>query len=247
MADRTAEKATEKNRLFSQPIQTENVVDRIVTQITEKIISGDLKPGDRLPTEPELCQAFGVGRNSVREAVKILCAYGVVYIRRAEGTFINDRYSQKMLDPMLYGILLQGNFAEDILLLRKVLDIGILHTVMNQVTEKQLGTLKDCLRRLEALVFAVQPDMEAIFDADVEFHMAITRFTGNEMLYSIYSYVDRITRPSRDHALQLILDQDRKNLFIELHRKIITLIREKQLSEIETTLTNHYQFWSQVI
>ena len=236
-----------KSNVFSQPLTTENVVDGIVKQITDKIISGDLKPGDKLPTEPELCQAFQVGRNSVREAIKILCAYGIVYIKRAEGTFINDRYSQKMLDPMLYGILLQGNFAEDVVLLRKVLDIGILHTVMDTVTEDQLNMLSVHLERLKTLVFAPEPDMEAIFDADVDFHMEITRFTGNEMLYSIYSYVDRITRPSRDHALQIILDKNEKNTFIELHEKIITLIRERQFDEIETTLTNHYQFWSQVI
>ncbi len=236
-----------KSNVFSQPLTTENVVDCIVKQITDKIISGDLKPGDKLPTEPELCQAFQVGRNSVREAIKILCAYGIVYIKRAEGTFINDRYSQKMLDPMLYGILLQGNFAEDVVLLRKVLDIGILHTVMDTVTEDQLNMLSVHLERLKTLVFAPEPDMEAIFDADVDFHMEITRFTGNEMLYSIYSYVDRITRPSRDHALQIILDKNEKNTFIELHEKIITLIRERQFDEIETTLTNHYQFWSQVI
>ncbi|HJC92198.1 MAG TPA: GntR family transcriptional regulator [Candidatus Mediterraneibacter excrementigallinarum] len=236
-----------KSNVFSQPLTTENVVDRIVKQITDKIICGDLKPGDKLPTEPELCQAFQVGRNSVREAIKILCAYGIVYIKRAEGTFINDRYSQKMLDPMLYGILLQGNFAEDVVLLRKVLDIGILHTVMDTVTEDQLNMLSVHLERLKTLVFAPEPDMEAIFDADVDFHMEITRFTGNEMLYSIYSYVDRITRPSRDHALQIILDKNEKNTFIELHEKIITLIRERQFDEIETTLTNHYQFWSQVI
>ena len=237
----------EKSNVFSQPLATENVVDRIVKQITDKIISGDLKPGDKLPTEPELCQAFQVGRNSVREAIKILCAYGIVYIKRAEGTFINHRYSQKMLDPMLYGILLQGSFSEDVVLLRKVLDIGILHSVMYTVTEDQLQSLSDLLEHLRALVFAPRPDMDAIFDADVQFHMEITRFTGNEMLYSIYSYVDRITRPSRDHALQMILDQDEKNTFIELHEKIISLIREKQFDEIETTLTNHYQFWNQVI
>lgn len=237
----------EKSNVFSQPLATENVVDRIVKQITDKIISGDLKPGDKLPTEPELCQAFRVGRNSVREAIKILCAYGIVYIKRAEGTFINDRYSQKMLDPMLYGILLQGSFSEDVVLLRKVLDIGILHSVMYTVTEDQLQSLSDLLEHLRTLVFAPRPDMDAIFDADVQFHMEITRFTGNEMLYSVYSYVDRITRPSRDHALQMILDQDEKNTFIDLHEKIITLIREKQFDEIETTLTNHYQFWNQVI
>lgn len=237
----------EKNKIFSQPLATENVVDRIVRQITDKIISGDLKPGDKLPTEAELCQAFQIGRNSVREAIKILCAYGITYIKRAEGTFINDRYSQKMLDPMLYGILLQSNFSEDVILLRKVLDIGILHTIMHTVTDEQLLTLTGQLDRLRDLVYAPEPDMDAIFDADVQFHTELIRFTGNEMLFSVYSYVDRITRPSRDHALQMIFDQNKKNEFIDLHQKIITIIKETQFDEIETTLTDHYQFWSKVI
>lgn len=238
---------SEKNILFSKPIATQNVVDKIVQQITDKIISGDLKPGDQLPTEPDLCAAFHVGRNSVREAIKILSAYGIVYIKRAEGTFINDKYSQNMLDPILYGMLLQNNFAEDVVLLRKVLDIGILHTVMHSITPEQLLLLKDSLDKLRNLIDAAHPDMEAVFDADVDFHMNITRFTGNEMLFSIYSYVDRITRPSREHALQMILDTDEKKEFVLLHEKIIAIIEQKQFTEIETVLTSHYKFWKQVV
>ncbi len=237
----------EKKALFSKPISNENVVDKIVRQITDKIISGDLKPGDKLPIESDLCQAFQVGRNSVREAIKILCAYGVVYIKRAEGTFINDKYSKNMLDPMLYGILLQDNFAQDIILLRKVLDTGILHAVMHSVTPEQIQKLYGHLSRMKELTSGTAPDIDTLFSADVDFHMEITGFTENEMLFSIYSYVDRITQPSRDHALKMILDEQRLEDFVSLHQKIVEIIEQKQFTEIEDVLTSHYQFWDQVL
>ena len=57
-----------------------SVVDQVVDGIISEIIDGRLTPGSKLPTEMELCQQFGAGRNSVREAVKKLQAYGILYI-----------------------------------------------------------------------------------------------------------------------------------------------------------------------
>ena len=77
-----------------------SVVDQVMDGIISQIIDGTLHPGDKLPTEMELCKQFGAGRNSVREAVKKLQAYGILYIKRADGTFVSENYNQKMLDPM---------------------------------------------------------------------------------------------------------------------------------------------------
>ena len=70
------------------PIKNESLVQRIINKITDSIIAGELKPGDKLPTEMELIAAFQVSRNTVREAIRTLIAYGVVEIRRPEGTFV---------------------------------------------------------------------------------------------------------------------------------------------------------------
>ena len=75
-----------------------SVVDQVMDGIISQIIDGTLHPGDKLPTEMELCKQFGAGRNSVREAVKKLQAYGILYIKRADGTFVSENYNQKMLD-----------------------------------------------------------------------------------------------------------------------------------------------------
>ena len=62
----------ETKSFMKKSLANKSVVERVVDQITNAIINGELLPGDKLPTEPELCETFNVGRNSVREAIKIL-------------------------------------------------------------------------------------------------------------------------------------------------------------------------------
>ena len=78
---------SKEGSILSTSLQNKSVVENIIDKIISAIIAGELAPGDQLPTEIELCRDLGVGRNSVREAIKKLEAYGVVYIKRAEGTF----------------------------------------------------------------------------------------------------------------------------------------------------------------
>lgn len=235
-----------KTPIMEKSLQGESIVTKIINQITQAIISGEIKPGDKLPTETSLCSSFQVGRNSVREAIKIMEAYGMVYIKRPEGTFVSDSYNQNMLDPMLYGILLQKSRSQEIIELRKVLDIGILQVVMEKSTPDLIENMTHYLDLLEKEVNAPKPSIDAILQADINFHMAITKAANNEMLLSMYSYVDRITEPSRFVATQMALKNKEANDFIALHKQLITIILEKNFQEIDKTLTAHYTFWQQI-
>lgn len=77
---------------YLKKINRSSVVQRVIDRLTEAIVSGELKPGDRIPTEMELAEQMGVARNSIREAVKILVYIGVLEIRRADGTFVCDGF-----------------------------------------------------------------------------------------------------------------------------------------------------------
>ena len=70
---------SKEGSILSTSLQNKSVVENIIDKIISAIIAGELAPGDQLPTEIELCRDLGVGRNSVREAIKKLEAYGVVY------------------------------------------------------------------------------------------------------------------------------------------------------------------------
>lgn len=233
----------EKKNLLKKQLHKDSVVNQVVKQITDSIIAGDLKPGDKLPTEPELCENFGIGRNSVREAIKILEAYGVVYIKRAEGTFVNDSYNHKMLDPMLYGILLDKNLRINIIQVRKVLDTGMLYQIISMITDEKMDKIQQEFESLKTVVLGEGVAAKQVLQADVDFHRALVESTGNPILCNMHEYVDRITTPSREKTVELVLEKNQAEKFILLHQKIINLLLEKNYQNIESVLAEHYQFW----
>lgn len=233
----------EKKNLLKKQLHKDSVVNQVVKQITDSIIAGDLKPGDKLPTEPELCENFGIGRNSIREAIKILEAYGVVYIKRAEGTFVNDSYNHKMLDPMLYGILLDKNLRINIIQVRKVLDTGMLYQIISMITDEKMDKIQQEFESLKTVVLGEGVAAKQVLQADVDFHRALVESTGNPILCNMHEYVDRITTPSREKTVELVLEKNQAEKFILLHQKIINLLLEKNYQNIESVLAEHYQFW----
>ena len=88
------------------PIQKANLSKLVVDKIKEGIINKTLNPGDFLPSENELSEKIGVGKSSVREAVKMLEALGVVKIRKGYGSQIVDSIDSSVLNPLVFQLLL---------------------------------------------------------------------------------------------------------------------------------------------
>lgn len=238
--------ATKATKLFKE-IGTKSVVEQIVDLIVNAIIEGRLKPGDKIPTEAELCRSMNVGRNSVREAIKILVAYGVLNIRRAEGTFVNKGYNSKMLYPVLYGIILQENAANQIIELRKIIDDGIMHLVIEKMhSPAQLLPAHEVLYNLRADIEQNGVDASRIFQADVDFHDVLTDITGNDLLRGIGSYVNLITKKTRLKAIEKFIENDDVDRFFKLHEEVLSILESKSADKIDDVIKSHYIYWSTV-
>lgn len=231
---------------FLKEIGGKSIVEQIVDNITNAIISGELKPGDKLPTENELCVSMGVGRNSVREAIKILVAYGVVTIKRAEGTFINQDYDNKMLFPVLYGIILQKDSAKQIMELRKIIDVGILQLAIDKLDLGSLHKAEQALKELEKGIALPNVEAKDVFEADVHFHMVLVDITQNALLEGICFYVDQITQKSRTKAIEKFLGEKETERFLLLHQEMLQVLKEKDKEKINEVVKNHYQYWEEV-
>lgn len=231
------------NKFMSVSLANKSVVERITDQITNAIINGELKPGDKIPTEMELCESFGVGRNSVREAIKILEAYGVLEIKRADGTYIRQQYDNKMLYPILYGIILQEDSKEQIVELRKVIDVGIFQEAIKRITSEEIKALENELDIMKKEIYGENASSLEMFDADVRFHAVIVGILDNRLLESIGYYVDKITRQSRIAAIDYILENNFQSDFINLHQEIIDMFKEKQENKIIEIIDKHYKYW----
>ena len=230
---------------MSETGKKKSVVDRVVDGIVSWIISGEFQPGSKLPTEVELCRQYEAGRNSVREAIKKLEANGVVYIKRADGTFVSETYNQKLLDPMLYQIILKKNSWKDFVQLRAVIEIGTLNVILeNDPDEEKIRNLYEIQEKMEAALNEKEPDPNRIMRTDTEFHAGIAALSDNPQIVTITEYITRLTVPSRLEAICKVIKKGEVSHFAELHREILEVISKREKDKIVQTVTDHYVYWN---
>ena len=230
---------------FEYPtIKNTSVVDSVKDWIIDQLIKGNLKPGGKLPTEAELCANMGASRNSVREAIKQLEAYGVVYIKRAEGTFVTDSFDPKMLSPILYSLILQNNCWEDFVDLRRAIDIGTFYVLTGKsLDSEQLARLQRALEDLEAAVRCDVLDVQRITDADCHFHNVVISLTRNPQLITLSEYINRLTIPSRAKTTEVVIASGEIGSYIHLHRQLYEIVARGDKQAIERAVLDHYVFW----
>ena len=237
---------TRENEMMNsilQPMATRSVVERIVERITNAIINGELKPGDKIPTELELSESIGVGRNSVREAIKILVSLGVLQIRRAEGTFVCDSFNDHMLDPLVYGLIMEKDTSGDIVELRRIFETGILELVIRKVTDAQLRQIERAFRRLEQVVSSLDVTAEQVLDADIAFHGVLVKITDNNLIDRVSNMIERLTVPSRRRTIEQMLARDGGKRMIDLHAELVDMIRARDSAGIPAAMEHHFSLW----
>ena len=221
-----------------------SAVERVVNELTNEIIQEEFHPGDRLPTEPELAKRYHVGRNSVREAIKQLQAFGILYIKRADGTYITESYNNRMLDPMLYSLILHEHDWHDFVQLREVIDIGTLHVaIQNPDVVKIIPKLTDILNNMEMEMKKPQADLDIILEYDLQFHSCIAETIHNPQITTVNDYITRISVPSRRTSIQKWLDDGKTDTFISLHRQIVKVLHDRNAADIVKAVEAHYVYW----
>lgn len=213
-------------------IQKKSLADMIAETLKQQITEGTYRAGDKLPTEPELMKTFGVGRSSVREAVKLLVNMGVVRVQQGSGTFVavpsnNDDVNIKMSTA-------DRTELDEV---RKILDIAIVEKAVARRIEKDIERMRASLEKRK--VNAEKGLLEECIEADLNFHIAIADAAHNRILADIYrsaathllSEFNRIydgtdcfinSQTSHEKLLKHIIAGDLKNA-----RKTATIIVEE--------------------
>ncbi|MCC8075945.1 MAG: GntR family transcriptional regulator [Clostridiales bacterium] len=232
MADRPA---------YLKNLKSESVVQRVINCLTDGMISGELKPGDKLPTEPELAANFGVARTSVREATKILTYMGVLESRRSEGTFVSSGFQESMIDPMVYGIILnKGDDFDSLMELRELIEVGILQLAVKKEDKEGLDLVKGRLDEFASAVAQTEDVAQAAFQADNAFHDAVSALCKNTLVSKIDSVVRMLTYSVRWETVQTMIDTGRGEELLEAHRKIYDMLAAKDLQQIDERIRNTY-------
>ena len=128
-----------------------SVVQSVINCLTDAMRNKELKPGDRIPPEPELAASMGVARSSVREAIKILSYLGVLESKRSEGTFVCSGFQESMIDPMIYGIILNQDSFDNLMELREMVETGIMRLASQKYDEEDGHALEVMLEQMKEI------------------------------------------------------------------------------------------------
>lgn len=235
-----------KNRKnMMTPVSNESVVQQVINKITDAILEGELKPGDRLPPELELISAFHVSRNSLRSAIQTLRAYGVLEVLRPEGTFVCSNFSPQMLNPMLYSIILhERDSYKDLTGLRQIIDMGISKLVINRgLSREETEALERQYDKFIGLLMAEDYDIQAIAEADMGLHELIAKATHNSLAVMLNDFLLNLTSESRYRTIKKIFEENDREYLEKTHRMHLDALEKKPGSNIEEALEFSHYYW----
>ena len=211
---------------YLKNLKSESVVQRVINCLTDGMVSGELKPGDKLPTEPELAASLGVAR--------------VLESRRAEGTFVASGFQESMIDPMVYGIILnKGEDFNSLMELRELTEVGILRLAIKKQQPQGLEIIKEKLDAFEQAV-AGKGDVEAAFQVDNDFHDAVSALCQNALVDKINRVVRVLTYAVRRETVAAMIQTGRGQELLAAHRKIYDILCSRNQDDLEEIIHNTY-------
>lgn len=222
-------------------INSTSVVEQTINFLTDAIIRRELKPGSKIPTEIELSEKLGVSRNTVREAIKTLIFMGVLEIRRPEGTFVRSGFTESLIDPMVYGIILNQDDSYDSLMeLREMTEVGVMRLVMEKASDEEIEKLREPLSALEAACRAKKPDLDTVFNVDNAFHEAINELGGNQMVIKISNIVRMLTHAMRYESVEVMIRKGETATLYEVHEKIFNILKNRDENNLNHEIRSTY-------
>ena len=223
-ADQLTFTAVRKKRLFED----------VARQVQKLIVDGSLKPGDRLPPERQLAELFGVSRNSVRDAIRVLELTGMVIPRHGDGNVVADVSTETLVAPIAKLLLRKRKLVAELLDVRKMLEPALAARAAIHATADQIARLESILRRQHEKSLRGQPAVEE----DSEFHYAIALAAKNSVVLKLLDVLMDLLRETRARSLQV---EGRRERSLAGHRRVLEAIKRRDAAAAEHAVRQHLE------
>lgn len=214
----------------------QKVAYAIVQRIREAMDRGDLRRGDRLPSEQELADLLGVSRIAVREALKILEALGAVEVRQGRGNYIPETPKPPIIDPMQFLLALGDARPEHVKELRLMVELGFSRIAQRNMTEDELRALEENLCKLKE----ASEKGEVSVDLDLEFHYLILKSTRNPLIEQLGKSILGLFHESIEAGIR-----EHPEAPIQHHTMIFEAMKARDPARLEEALLESYRYWQE--
>ncbi len=217
-----------------QPVRRTRVYEAVAAQIQKQIADGVLRPGDRLPAERELAEAFGVSRASVRDAIRVLELAGLVIPRQGEGTVVRELTLDSVVSPLASVLLRRKDLLADLLDARRIIEPALAYRAAQHASDEDFQAMEEILQRQSAKVREEQPAI----DEDTAFHYRLATAARNQVILKVMDVLMDLLREGRARSFQV---QGRPQRSLEGHRRILAALRRRDPQAAQRAMEQHLE------
>ncbi len=214
--------------------------EQVAEQIQRLIANGALSPGDRLPPERELAAKFGVGRSSLRDAIRTLEVMGIVESRHGAGTVVRDLSTDSLVVPLASVLAHKRELVAELLDVRRMIEPALAARAAANATEEELARLEDIVRRQAEKVRRGERSIEE----DSEFHYTIALAARNSVVLRVLDVLMDLLRESRQRSLQV---KGRPERSYAGHRRILRAIKRRDGPAAEAAVRKHLKEIEEIV
>ncbi len=219
-------------RLKVRPIRKNSISDDIVQQIISLISSGDLKAGQRLPSERDLCVKFAASRTSLREALRCLSIMGVLTARAGEGTSVAMDGVKFMETVLQWRMSTELHDIEDLMEVRIALEGIAAASAAENGKEADLKRLQDLVAKMEVSV----NDAKRFAALDLDFHLSLAKASNNKLIHDLITVI----RGQLERGVAKVLQLPKAMpLSVEEHKAILQAVFARQPEEARAAMQAH--------
>lgn len=212
-------------------IEREGVSEKIIGYVKEQIINGNLKPGDKLPSEDTLANQMGVGRGTIREALKVLSYTGFLE-KRNNRTYVSSKGTKGFDVADVTGAIHRFEGYMEIIEVRRVVEPELAGLAAVRSTPELIAKLAKCVSTMEAC----ETDLEKFSRHDNEFHLIVAEASGNNLFLEIMKSIQTIMK---DNLVKVIRSSKIAPRSLDYHRKIFEAIKAGDSAKARRTTLSH--------
>ena len=210
--------------ILTAPKRTKKVSDSIIDQIRDAVISGRYKLGDKIGSEKDLLSQLNVSKATLREALRVLEAMGIVQIRKglSGGVFVAEVDRKTTLVSILNFLNFQAVSIKDITMVRYILEPAIIQIVAPMITEEDDRKISEMIKDESMGLETTEPAQ------GINFHRNLARMTHNAILIFMMDFIDNLIA---DIKAKEKLGADYYEAITAYHNRILDCIRKKDIAE----------------
>ena len=200
---------------YVKNLKKESVVQSVINCLTDAMRNKELKPGDRIPPEPELAASMGVARSC-------------------------SGFQESMIDPMIYGIILNQDSFDNLMELREMVETGIMRLASQKYDEEDGHALEAMLEQMKEIVHSGDNEVDRFFAVDNEFHDLISQMGKNPLADKISRVVRTLTHAVRYETVSTMITSGRGDELVAAHSKLLEILRGHEGEDVEEIVRGTY-------